>query len=108
MEFKDWLSVIISVCTLATLIIMFYRSYRDPDIKAESDIGLLRQGCDMRHKGLDKEIEGIHSAISGIEKTFMLFQENDFKHIENSVRGLELKQERIFTILNERLPKKND
>lgn len=106
MKLAEWLSVILSGCTLVTMVIMFYRTFRDPDIKAENDIGLLKQGCQLRHAGIDKDIKGINESLSGLQKSFTLLQENDLKHIETRMTDLEKGQIEIKTILKERLPKK--
>jgi len=106
MKVTEIVQLIISAGTLITMIILFYRTFRDPDIKAENDIGLLKQGCQLRHKELDNIVKETKDSIAGINKTFMLFQENDFKHIELRMTDLEKGQIEIKTILNERLPKK--
>jgi phage-related minor tail protein len=86
---------------------MFYRTFRDPDIKADKDIDLLKQGCQLRHVGIDKDIKGINESISSIQRSFTLLQENDLKHIEMRMNDMEKGMVEIKTMLNERLPKKN-
>jgi len=100
MKLAEWLSVILSGCTLVTIIIMFYRTFRDPDVKAEKDIGLLKQGCLLRHQGLDKD-------IAMINENLKLLKVNHINHMETDLKLLGEQQIKIFTILEERLPKRN-
>ena len=112
MGLQEWLQLLVSVGTLFGMIFIIYKSLSDPDIKAANRIDLLTQGCDLRHKSLEElwgeKFSNMEQNISSINKTFILLQENDLKHIENSVSLLETGQTKIFTILDERLPKKNN
>lgn len=100
MNIKDSAELIISACTLITIVIMFYRTFRDPDIKADNEIGLIKQGCILKHQGIDQQ-------ISQINKNLLFMRENHINHMEIDIKNLQLGQERIITILDERLPKKN-
>ena len=64
------------------------------------------QGCKMTHNSLNEKIANINEHIAEISKTFSLFQQNEFKHIEDRMTALEKGQTIITTILDERLPKK--
>ena len=106
MQFKDWLQIGVSAGALITMLFVFYKSYREPDIKADKNIDLLKQGCQLRHSGIDKDLGIISKSIAEMQRSFSLLQENDLKHIETRMTDLEKGQIEIKTILNERLPKK--
>lgn len=110
MNFLQWLQVAGSVITLIGVMFIIYKNFTDPDIKAANRIDLLSQGCELKHDSLDKlwgeRFSNIESSISTMKNSLMLLQENDLKHIENSISALEKGQERILTIMDERFPKK--
>lgn len=80
-------------------LIAIYERFSKPDIKAANQIDLLKQGCALKHEGIDEKFQVINSTLT-------LIKENHLKHIEERVTGLEKGQERVITILDERLPKK--
>ena len=110
MNILQWLQAAGSIVTLIVVIFIIYKTFSDPDIKAANKIDLLTQGCDLKHKALDslwgEKFTNIENNIVEINKSFAFLQENDLKHVEESVKALELGQERIVTMLNERLPRK--
>ena len=105
-NFRDWLGIISSIGAIIAMIILFYRTFRDPDIKTDKSIDIMQERCKLTHTNLDEKILSIHENMDGINKTFALFKENEFRHIEDRMNGLEKGQVRIETMLNERLPKK--
>jgi hypothetical protein len=100
-QFQEVLQLVISAATLIGMIIMAYRFMREPDVKAETDIGLLKQGCEFKHSRLDTLLD----QLSG---NMRLIQENDLKHIEKEMGGIKESMVKIFTILEERLSKNKD
>ena len=80
-------------------IFAIYDRFAKPDIKAANQIDLLKQGCALKHEGIDEKFQSIN-------ETLTLIKENHLAHIETRVTGLEIGQKEIVTILNERLPKK--
>lgn len=96
---KDWLGIITSIATIIGLIILFYRTFRDPDIKTGEEIGLIKQGCEFKHNELNKDISAINKSIDFIK-------ENHLKHIEGSLKNHDEKFVKLFTLMDERLPKK--
>lgn len=88
-----------SVITFIGIIFLIYKQFSDPDIKAETEIGLLKQGCSFKHESIDKDIREINKAIGFIK-------ENHLTHIESSLKNHDEKFIKLFTILEERLPKK--
>lgn len=99
-QISSIIQIIISASTLVGMIIMAYRSFRDPDVKADSEINLIKQGCALKHTRLDQILDRLGSDMR-------MIQENDLKHIEKEMAGVKEKQIEIFTILQERLPPKN-
>jgi hypothetical protein len=100
------LGLILNFAAVIGLGILTYRTFHAPDEKAERDIAVLQQRkndfqalCDLRHSNLDKD-------IGSFAKSLALIQENDLKHIELEMGKLRENQAKIFTILDERLPKK--
>ena len=98
--------LILNFAAVIGLAILIYKTFHGPDEKAEKDIAVMQQRkndfqqlCDLRHSGLDTN-------ISRLAKALELIQVNDLKHIEGEVRSLKENQVKIFTILDERLPKK--
>lgn len=92
-------SLVGSVVTAVGIIFLIYKQFSDPDIKAETEIGLLKQGCSFKHESIDKDIREINKAIGFIK-------ENHLTHIESSLKNHDEKFIKLFTILEERLPKK--
>ena len=93
------IQLIISIITLLGIFYAIYMSLRNPDISNEKEIALIKQSCGLKHVNLNEN-------ILSINKTLNLIQENDLKHIEGEIRSLKENQIKIFTILDERLPKK--
>ena len=94
------LSISIGMITLVGFAFMIYRSYSEPNKKQDEEIAVGNATCELRHKGIDEKFLSINNEI-------VLIKENHLKHIENDVKNLQLGQERILTILDERLPKKS-
>jgi len=99
MEVEKITSLILQGLTLLGVLFAVYQYFRKPDEDAEKEIALLKQGCGMKHSALDEMTASINAEISAIKN-------NHLRHIEESVRSLEMGQEKLFTILEERLPKK--
>ena len=80
------METIINLLTLAGMVFIVYKYFRDPDVKAGVEIALLK----MQFKTLNDNCK--------------LLKENHIAHIEKDIRGLREQQVKIFTILEERLP----
>jgi hypothetical protein len=98
-NFRDWLGIISSVGAIIAMIILFYKTFRDPDIKTEKDIGIMEEKCNGRHKLIDQE-------IFQINETLRLMKVNHIDHMEKDIKLINLNQVEIKTMLNERLPKR--
>ncbi len=92
LKIQPVISLIISLATLVGIIIAFYRFSADPDVKASEEIKLINQRCAMLHGNLDGKIS--------------LIKNNHLSHIEKDIAELKENQVKMFTILDERLPKK--
>jgi len=99
--------IVLGSITIAQFIFKLVQGVRDPNVKQDTRVQRLEDGCIYKHKALDENILSINTAIAQINRTFMLFQENDFKHIETRMTDLEKGQVRIETMLDERLPRKH-
>ena len=99
MEFKETLSIIIALANLLGMIIIAYKAFAQPTEKNADDVRLLSQGCEYKHKALDNQIDTISKNLS-------FLRENHINHIETDIKALQEGQVKIFTILDERLPKK--
>jgi hypothetical protein len=99
MELTKILSLALQALTLLGVLFAVYQYFRKPDEDAATKIALLEQGCGMKHTVIDAVMTTLNQEIATIKN-------NHLKHIEESVRSLEMGQEKLFTILEERLPKK--
>lgn len=73
-------------------IFSIYDRFTKPDIKAASKIGILEQGCALKHSYIDK-------SIGEINKRFELLEENHIRHIEADVRSINNTQSKILGVL---------
>lgn len=96
---KETIEFILSALALIGVIFAIYKYFREPDIKADKNIALMKQGCIDKHTNLDEKILAINNDITFIK-------ENHLRHIEENVRLLQEGQVKMFTILEERLPRK--
>lgn len=99
MTANETIQFALSALTLIGVIFAIYKYFREPDIKADKDLALLKQGCDSKHGVIDTAIKSINESIS-------LIQNNHLKHIEASLQKHDEQLVKIFTILEERLPRR--
>ena len=85
MDVSEIIQLIISVATLVGLVIGFYKYFRDPDVKAQEEIKLIKQGCLLRHETIDKNI--------------VLIKENHLKHVEKSISNMQGDIKGILAVL---------
>jgi len=78
----------LSIITLLSIIFFIYKYFRDPDIKSDQEIQLIKQNCELKHKFIDENIFGI--------------KENHLKHLESDMADVKINICRILTILEER------
>lgn len=88
---KDWLQIITGLITVAGIVFIIYKFFRDPDIKNGEEISLIKQSCELRHKSIDENILGI--------------KENHLRHLESDMSAVKLDIAKILVILEERYKK---
>jgi hypothetical protein len=82
------IQLFLSVITLLSIIFFIYKYFRDPDIKSDQEIQLIKQNCESKHKNIDENIFGI--------------KENHLKHLESDMSEVKINICKILTILEER------
>ena len=97
-NFRDWLGIISSIGAIIAMIILFYRTFSDPDVKTERNLGIMQERCMGKHNLLDQQ-------ISQINENLKLIKVNHIDHIEKDIKSMHESQIQIKTMLNERLPK---
>lgn len=93
------ISLIISACTLIGIVIVVYKSITEPNKKQDEELAVNSATCNIKHDEIEKKFTNINENLS-------LIKENHLKHIEERISSLSENQVKIFTILEERLPKK--
>ena len=99
MQFKDYLDIISSLVTLVGILFFIYIYFRNPDEKADKQLGMNRVACDEKHKRIDEIILEMREKFKSIDNSILLIKENDLKHIESEMRRMSDVQTRILTIL---------
>lgn len=87
-KLQEAIVLVLGIIALIKFIVEFYRGMTKPNSDQDKEIALMKAN-----------IAGINIDVSSIK-------ENHIAHIEKDIRDLQIGQERIITILNERLPKK--
>jgi len=87
-KLQVWFSLIGSVITFIGVIILVYRTFTNPDIKAASEIKVIKSQCELKHKYIDENL--------------ILIKENHLAHLEVDMSVVKQNITRILTILEER------
>lgn len=95
MNIMDVIQLIVSCAILIGFIISFYKTFRDPDQKAETRMAVMEKTCELKHFNIDETIVNIKRDIS-------LIKENHLSHIEKDISNMQLDINKILTILDER------
>jgi hypothetical protein len=95
MSISEIIQLIISVSLLVGFIISFYKTFRDPDQKAETKIAVMEERCSLKHSTIDE-------TISDIKQDITLIKQNHLYHIESDISDMKSNINKILTILNER------
>lgn len=93
------ITMLVGIATLIGMLLMAYKTFKEPDEKASIEIALIKQSCVLKHTGLDK-------TVATISEDIRLIKENDLKHIESHMNSIDSQMARLGTILEERLPTK--
>jgi len=105
-EFKDILSIIGQLVPTIGVLFLIYNHFKNPDIKAASDIKEIKTSCPMKHEKIDYIIAQISKNLDTMNQRITLLQENDIKHIELEMREMSNTQTKILTILEYKEGKK--
>lgn len=95
MNIMDVIQLIVSCAILIGFIISFYKTFRDPDQKAETKITVMEKTCQLKHSSIDE-------TIFNVKKDISLIKENHLRHIEEDISNMKSDIKSILTILNER------
>lgn len=74
------------------MIFVVYKTFSDPDIKNKEDLQILETRCQYKHERLDEILDDMRTSLK-------LLKENDIKHIEQEIRIISERQNKILTIL---------
>jgi hypothetical protein len=89
---------IISIATLLGIVYAVYRTFRDPDIKADKSISLLKEQLAYEKTTASLAIQTNQNCIHSLQG-----EVNDMK---NDIGTLNVSIGKLETIINERIPKK--
>ncbi|MBK9272805.1 MAG: hypothetical protein IPM48_14565 [Saprospiraceae bacterium] len=87
-KLQEAIVFVLGIIALIKFIVEFYRAMTKPNTDQDKELALLK------------------ASIAGINVDITSIKNNHIAHIEKDVRDLQIGQERIITILDERLPKK--
>lgn len=99
LTWPEIIAIVLGIVAIAKTLLDINSGVKDPNIKQDAKIQSLEDGCAYKHKGIDEKFTEINRVLT-------LIQENELKHIEANINSLFIGQEKIMTILEERLPKK--
>jgi vacuolar-type H+-ATPase subunit F/Vma7 len=99
MDLKEYILIGLAAGNFITMIVGFYKVFRDPDINADKQLGINAVACNEKHKRLDEIIVEIKDKFKSIDNSILLIKENDIKHIEQEMRRMSDAQIEILTIL---------
>jgi hypothetical protein len=97
-EIQKYLGTIIQIATIAGMAFLIFRTFRDPDIKADKQLGINAATCGLKHKIIDDKFESIASELT-------LIKENHLKHIELDVSKIKTDSAIILDRENRRTSK---
>jgi len=77
----------------AVFAVFFY--FSKPDERASRRLSRIETECPMKHNALNLAVDDIKNGILNINETFLFFQRNDFKHIEDNSRSIDARMSRL-------------
>ena len=83
MTIKDLADLIAPVISLLGVAFLIYRTFREPDIKANDRLNLIEQRCIFIHKSLDEN-------ILAIKENHLRHLESDVKEINDNIQKIEI------------------
>jgi hypothetical protein len=107
------MAIITSSLSILGTFFTMYLHFRNPDINADKQLGINAVACGEKHKRIDEIFVELKDEVRGINKTFTLFRQNDFHHIEENTSKINERMARmegqmstIVTLMSESLNKK--
>lgn len=95
MNIQESLNLIISISTLGGLVFVIYKTFRDPDVKAERDIKELNVQCNLKHQRIDEINRETKEDIKEIRSDLKYMKENHLTHIERDINMVVGEQKEI-------------
>jgi hypothetical protein len=99
---KDWMQIIQFIIFMGVAVFGIFFYFSKPDERASARISKVETECPLRHDKINYITDQLRESIFKIEKTLIMLQENDLKHIEQEQRRMSDTQTEILTILKER------
>ena len=96
---QENIQIAISIATIIGMIFLVYNKFTEPDIKAEKKLEIMEKECGLKHKFIDEN-------FLNINMTMQKLKDNDLHTITEELKTVSQNQVKIFTILEERLPRK--
>lgn len=90
------IGVIGGIIGLFAGIFSVYHFFRNPDIKADKEVSMLKNSCDIRSKRVDELIEHLAQHQEEVKEDIKHIKNNHLSHIEASIKNLEVTQAKIL------------
>ena len=103
MGWQEIFSVAVSVTTLVGVVVAVILTWARKNTSQDIDIVEMKKDIEVNKVSCKK----IEKTLSKMSENLMLLKENDVKHIEERMTGLELQITKVITIIKERLPNKD-
>jgi hypothetical protein len=108
-----YLAIITSALSILGTAFTAYLHFRNPDIKADKQLGINKVACEEKHHRIDEINKEIKENMKELNNTFALFRQNDFHHIEENtgkinerMARMEGQNETVIRVMTEVLNKK--
>ena len=85
---EQQIQLIISAVTLLGVVFAVYKYFRDPDIRADKTLAIMKERCDLKHQNIDANILAI--------------KENHLRHLEADVQQIKIDIAKILAVMEER------
>lgn len=106
MEFAEILNLILSILTLGAIIFAIYKYFREPDVKADKELALIRQEF-IEHKKINaEEQKRIYSLIQNLKDNHIHTIDEQVKNNRDMISGLKVEITKLATVIEERIPKR--
>jgi hypothetical protein len=99
--FSQILVIILGLVAIIKYVLDTYKGINKPNVQQDSRIQKLEDGCAYQKGSIDKYIANLQAELK-------IIKENHLGHIEKNISDLNVRMAKFETILDERLPKKNE